>query len=212
VSLAVVALTRRTLLGKLLFAAPAVYVGKQAVSAVKEMSAASKLGHGVLIDEHVYVDKDPQEVYRFFRNFENLPKFMHHTHDVRESDGTIHWVAEVASGVKIEWDGELIDDEPGKLISWRSAPQEPFEETGTVRFEPAGSGTNVLLRVAYDFGWTPAGSMLAKATAGWTSKMVSSELQSLKRIMESGVKEQGTHIGAPSPGDVGAPTQTFPGT
>lgn len=193
VALGLLALTRRSLVGKLLFAVPAVYVGRQAATAVKEVSSSQRLGHGVMLDESVHIEASPQEVYDFFRNLENLPQFMHHTHDVREdADGRIHWVARIANGMRMEWDGMIIDDEPGKLISWRSAPEEPFEETGTVRFEPSESGgTHVMMRVAYDFGWTPGGTMIAKATEGWTGRMIADELKSLKYILESRPRQTG---------------------
>jgi uncharacterized membrane protein len=200
-TLALLALSRQSLLGKLLFGMPALLVGRQAIEAVRDVSTARSVGHGVLFDESIHVEKAPREVYDFFRKFENLPRFMHHTHDVREDEnGRIHWVASLGNGVRMEWDAVLIDDVPGKLISWRSAPEEPFEETGTVRFEAAGTGTNVMLRVAYDFAWTPGGMMIAKATEGWTSKMIADELSSLKRLIE----------GQPSPTAAAAPTVAPP--
>ncbi|MBE0475692.1 MAG: SRPBCC family protein [Coriobacteriia bacterium] len=188
VALTVLGATRRTWWGKALAFAPAAYLGTRAVSMMTAKPGRARIETrtgGVRIVERVRVEASPQEVYAFFRKLENLPRFMHHTHDVREdADGRVHWVARVATGVRMEWDALLVDDEPGRLISWRSAPEEPFEETGTVRFEPVGDGTEVVLEIAYDFPTTPTGTLAARALRGVTSNTVAEELRSLKRIVE----------------------------
>jgi uncharacterized membrane protein len=181
-------LSRRTLLGKALGVVPGVYLGLQGAATVKGESVGSmiKRVRGGAVEQTVRIARPPKEVYEFVRDFKNLSKFMTHTHDVREDDdGRVHWVVKIANGLKLEYDGEVIDDVPGKLFTYRSAPEEPFEETGTIRFDPAdGNGTQVTMRIAWTFPSGPAGAAAAKALEPMTESLLADELQTLKRSLE----------------------------
>ena len=67
------------------------------------------------------MNKTPWELYDFWKNFENLPRFMAHLKDVKKIDERrSHWVAKAPAGMSAEWDAEIINDEPNALIAWRS--------------------------------------------------------------------------------------------
>ena len=76
---------------------------------------------GVRVDEEMPIQKTPQELYRFWRNLENLPRFMEHLHSVNVlNDRISHWVARGPAGFKVEWDAEIVNDIENQLIGWRS--------------------------------------------------------------------------------------------
>jgi uncharacterized membrane protein len=80
----------------------------------------------------------PEEVYRFWRNFENLPRFMSHLESVHVTDEKrSHWVARAPMGTSVEWDAEIIEDRPNYEISWRSLEGADVDNRGTVRFDRA---------------------------------------------------------------------------
>src|ERR1700761_7213880 len=75
----------------------------------------------VLVGRTVTIDRPRQELYEFWRDCRNLSKFMHNVRTVTSSDGRRwHWVVEAPAGRSVEWDADLIRNEPGRLLAWRS--------------------------------------------------------------------------------------------
>src|SRR4051812_22284164 len=73
------------------------------------------------VKKSIIINRSPEELYRFWRDFENLPRFMNHLESVRVlDDKRSHWVAKAPAGTSVEWDAEIIEDRPGELIAWRS--------------------------------------------------------------------------------------------
>src|SRR5437868_2943937 len=78
---------------------------------------------GVHVFESIRLEKPLDEVYQFWRRFENLPKFMSHLERVTDlGNGRSHWVACGPAGMTVEWDAEIINEVPDQTIGWRSLP------------------------------------------------------------------------------------------
>lgn len=142
----------------------------------------------VTIETAITIDKPRQELYDFWRRFENLPQFMKHLDSVTESgDGQSHWVAKAPVGFKVEWDAEIIEERSGQLISWQSLPGSQVHNAGSVFFEddPAGRGT--IVRVSFD-AQPPGviGRVVGKALNPITEQQVHEDLRRLKSLMEAG--------------------------
>ncbi len=115
-------------------------------------------GHrGTLVDEAVTINRDIGEVYRFWRNFENFPRFMRHLESVamREA-GISHWVAKGPAGTTVEWDARVIHDVENKLIGWQSLEGSQVATAGSVNFDETPRGTSVRVRLQYN---PPAGKL-----------------------------------------------------
>jgi uncharacterized membrane protein len=66
-------------------------------------------GRGIRVDEAVTINRSPEEVYRFWRRLENLPRFMEHLESVTAIDEKrSHGVARGPAGKSVEWDAEII--------------------------------------------------------------------------------------------------------
>src|SRR4051812_15648061 len=93
-----------------------------------------------------------QQVYQFWRDFSNLPRFMQHLEAVEERGGRSHWVAKGPAGKTVEWDAEIVEEVPGEQISWKSLPGSDVENSGLVRFfdAPADRGTEIVVDLRYD--------------------------------------------------------------
>lgn len=193
-------LGRKSLLGKLLGIVPGVYLGAKAYAASNGESVGDLVARARTStwQDSVIIERSPAEVYAYVRDFSNMPQFMTHTHDVREDDaGRIHWVLKASRGVKLEYDGVIVDDEPGTVLTYRSAPEEPFEETGTLLFEPAGDdATRLTMRIAWKFPSGPGAMVISKALVPWTDRVIGEELENLKRALE--VREGSVLSGATS--------------
>ncbi|MBD0327454.1 MAG: SRPBCC family protein, partial [Pyrinomonadaceae bacterium] len=120
---------------------------------------------GIKVEQSITVNKSPEEVYRFWRNFENLPRFMDHLESVSvEGSGRSHWVAKAPAGTTVEWDAEVYNEKENELIAWRSLEGADVDNAGSVRFEPAtgGRGTTVRVSLKYDPPGGVIGSTFAK--------------------------------------------------
>lgn len=139
------------------------------------------------VEKSITIGKSPDELYSFWRDFENLPKFMTHLESVNcVSPNRSHWVAKGPAGSRFEWDAEIYNEKPNELIAWRSLEGE-VTNAGSVRFEAAGeSGTVVKVVLNYN---TPGGklsALVAKLLGGEPGQMIEEDLKRLKQILETG--------------------------
>jgi uncharacterized membrane protein len=144
---------------------------------------------GILVDRSVQIDLPPHEVYRFWRDFENLPHFMDHLEAVwMIGDHRYHWVAEAPAGMSVEWDADVILERPAELIAWRSRPGSQIPNEGSVRFEERVGGLATEVHVSLRY-YPPAGRIgawIAKLFGEEPGQQIEQDLEHLKDILESG--------------------------
>ena len=106
---------------------------------------------GVRVEECVTINAPAQHLYAFWRNLENLPRFMRHLESVRSGPGKqSHWVARGPAGVCVEWDASVINELENELIAWQTLEGADVVSAGSVAFEPAPGGTSVTVTLQYD--------------------------------------------------------------
>jgi uncharacterized membrane protein len=151
--------------------------------------AAVRPGAGVHVQESITVGRPPEEVYRFWRDFEHLPEFMEHLESVRVLDERrSHWQARAPAGSSVEWDAEIVEDRPNELISWRSTQTAEVPNMGTVRFvrAPGDRGTEIHVELRYEPPGGKAGALVAKLFGEEPAQQVKSDLRRLKQVLETG--------------------------
>ena len=134
----------------------------------------------------VRIDASPEQLYSFWRNFENLPRFMDHLESVTVYDSTrSHWVAKGPAGIDAEWDAEIINEVPNELIGWRSVADSRVDNAGSVHFTPSrnGRGTNVRVLLRYDPPAGKLGAAFAKLFGEDPQKQVEEDLARLKQLL-----------------------------
>jgi uncharacterized membrane protein len=146
-----------------------------------------------LIARTVTVNRPREELYRFWRQPENLAKFMGNIRQVR-AQGPLHsrWTL-AAPGDKdrneaIEWDSVIVEDVPNEVIAWRSADGEKVGQEGRVQFRDAapGRGTEVTATILYRRHGGPVGALMAKLFHNDPKVQTRRELRRFKQLMESG--------------------------
>jgi uncharacterized membrane protein len=155
---------------------------------------------GVHVAQAFLINRSPEELYSFWRNFENLPRIMSHLESVRViDDRRSHWVAKANSlgGKQFEWDAEITRDDPNSLIAWQSMPGADVENRGQIRFERGlgDRGTEVHVHMDYIPPGGAVGNFLAKMMGENPKRVVREDLRNFKRLMEMG--EILTIIGQP---------------
>lgn len=166
-----------------------VYQGTQGNSTVQQVSDAVGLDHAIRVEKTVTINKSAVELYTFWRNLENLPKFMNHLQSVQVKDDThSHWVANAPLNQRVEWDAVIVNDEPNHLIAWTSVDGAEIENSGFVRFQPATGDRGTEVKVVMEY--QPPGGVLAAAIAKLfgeePEQQISNELKRFKQLMEAG--------------------------
>ena len=136
----------------------------------------------------ITVARPRTEVYAFWRDFENLPRFMRYVESVETIDGNrSHWVAKSIGGREVEWDAELVEDRHNERISWRTiGAADDVRHAGSVTFLPAGTGaTEVQVDLEYDAPGGKLGAVIAKLFGEEPGQQIEEDLQRFKRVLES---------------------------
>jgi uncharacterized membrane protein len=137
----------------------------------------------------ITVRRPVEEVYSFWHNFENLPRFMYHLETVQQTgDRRSHWVAKGPAGTTVEWDAEITEDRPNELIAWRSLEGSDVDNQGVVRFEPAPGdrGTIVRVEIEYNPPGGIIGASIAKLFGREPGQQVQDDLRRFKQLIEAG--------------------------
>lgn len=145
-------------------------------------------GEGIRIEQSVLVNRPAEELYRFWRNFENLPRFMDHLESVTVLDeNRSHWVAKGPAGTRAEWDATIHNEIENQLIAWRSLPGAEVNNAGSVHFTPSAGGMATEVRVVLSYN-PPAGKLgaaVARLFGEEPSKQVEDDLRRFKQVMEA---------------------------
>jgi uncharacterized membrane protein len=143
---------------------------------------------GTKVEKSVTIDRPAAELYSFWRNFENLPRFMNHLESVQVTGGDrSHWVAKAPAGMTVEWDAEVYNEKENELIAWRTLEGSQVSSAGSVRFEPAPSGgTVVRVSLKYDPPGGKLGSLVARLFGENPEQQIDEDLGRFKQLMETG--------------------------
>ena len=144
---------------------------------------------GVLVQEGMRVEKPLDEVYAFWRRFENLPQFMTYLESVTDlGNGRSHWVAKGPAGAPVEWDAEIVNEVVNKVIAWRSLQDADVVTAGSVNFTSVRNGrsTQVAVRLQYAPPAGRAGSWLATVFGREPNQTIREDLRHVKQILEAG--------------------------
>jgi uncharacterized membrane protein len=134
----------------------------------------------------VTINKSPDKVYAFYRNLAQLPRFMDYLQSVHEVSRTrSHWVAKLPIGGTIAWDAEIVEDSPGRALTWRTVEGSPLHLAGRVTFTraPGRDATEVRVEMKLGFTGKRPSRLLAKL---FTKPQIKGDLRRLKQVMETG--------------------------
>lgn len=202
-ALAILGLSRKSLSGTALAALGGAFVYRGATARCPVyrklgISTATEGGTELALERSITVHRPRLEVYQFFHNFENLPRFMKHLKFVTVlGGGKSQWAIKLPGGRMLEWKAQTIEDREGELIRWRSLDGSDIEHHGEVRFLDAGSrGTEVHVCWKYLPPGKVLGAIFAKLAESISEETLHEELRRFKQIVETG--EVATTEGQPS--------------
>jgi uncharacterized membrane protein len=144
---------------------------------------------GVRVDKVVTIQRSPEDLYNFWRELQNLPRFMSHILSVSgDVESGSHWTARGPGGFDVSWDAIVTLDEANRLISWQSVPGSQIINTGLVRFRqlPDDRGTEVHVSLHYRPPLGALGRLVVPLLGQDPSRQVEEDLRRFKQIMEAG--------------------------
>jgi uncharacterized membrane protein len=101
----------------------------------------------------VVIARPRHELYAFWRQFTNAPKFMARVDAVTEVDSlSSMWTVKDGAGNTAQWEMLVTDDEPDRLIAWSTSGNSPVSYSGRVEFQDAAGdqGTEVTAVVRHE--------------------------------------------------------------
>jgi uncharacterized membrane protein len=143
----------------------------------------------VRVERVTTINRPVDEVYAFWKRFENFPRFMRHLESVETlPNGRSRWRAKGPAGLTVEWEAELVEDRQGEWIAWRSVEGSGIRNSGSVRFSPApgARGTEVRVQLQYS---PPAGQIgrgIAWLFGEEPDQQIHDDLHRFKQLMETG--------------------------
>jgi uncharacterized membrane protein len=137
----------------------------------------------------ITVNRPPEEVYAFWRELQNLPRFMYHVESIEVlSSERSRWTVKAPAGGTVQWEAEITADQPGQLLGWRTTDDADVANVGNVFFEPRPGGRGTIVRV--DLEYRPPGHLAGAALAVMFNRnpaqQVEDDLRRFKQFIETG--------------------------
>lgn len=144
---------------------------------------------GIRVERAITVGREPSEVFVFWRDFTNLATFMENVESIQMlENGRTYWTVKGPAGTSVSWEAEIVNEEPDRLIAWRSLEGAEVSNAGSVRFTPApgGRGTEIYVKLEYAPPAGKAGEIVAKLFGKDPNQQVAGDLRRLKQLLETG--------------------------
>ncbi len=173
---------------------------KMGVSSARSARPGVPDNLGIKVERSITINRSPEDIFGFWRDVRNLPRFMQNIERVEPQDSNhSHWVARSGKkGVSVEWDAAIINEHPNEMIAWESLPGSSVQNAGSVRFEPAPGGRGTEVKIALEYN--PPGGMLgalgARLFGEAPEQQIDEDLGRLKQLLETG--ELATTAGQPA--------------
>ena len=143
----------------------------------------------VRVESVVTINRPIEQVYQFWHNFENLPRFMRHLQSVETlGGGRSRWRAKGPAGMRVSWEAETLQDRENEWIAWRAVEGSDVQNSGSVRFSTAPGARGTELRVQLQYT-PPAGALgrtIARLFGEEPQQQIEEDLRRFKQLMETG--------------------------
>jgi uncharacterized membrane protein len=146
-------------------------------------------GYGIKLKKSVTVDGSAEQLYRFWRHLENLPRLFENVLSVDVIDHTrSSWTLKAPGGITLTWKAEITVDREDEMIGWRSLDGADIDNAGYIRFERATGGRGTVVRIALQYN-PPAGRLGAAVSTLFGERpasQIQEALRKFKRLIETG--------------------------
>jgi uncharacterized membrane protein len=166
-----------------------IYQAATKQSTVKQAQEAIGMNQPIKVEKTVTINKPAEELYHFWHDFENLPRFMKHLKSVKVyNEKRSHWIANAPLGNSVEWDADILEDRANEFISWASVEGADVDNSGFIRFKkaPGDRGTEVKVVMEYNVPGGVLTAAVAKLFGEEPEQQIGDDLRRFKMLMEAG--------------------------
>jgi uncharacterized membrane protein len=141
------------------------------------------------VNRAITIGKPADELYRLWKDPHTLSRIMGRFAEVTPSgEKRQHWSVHGPLHRTLEWDAEIIEDQPGTRLRWTSAAGARLPNEGEVQFRPAPQERGT--EVSFALRFMPPGGVLGKAglkLLGATPALIANHaLRRFKSLAETG--------------------------
>ena len=135
--------------------------------------------------ESIIINRKVSDVYQFWRNLSNLPRFIDHLDTVEDlGNGHNRWSIKSPVG-EVRWESEIVEDKENEVIRWRSVPDERVINSGFLKLKPEGDAAEATVEIHYIPPKGHDSFLEDKVLEAIADVQLKDDLRNLKRIMES---------------------------
>lgn len=160
------------------------------VSTSKDQHQVEALAHGdSLAAKTVTINRPRQELYDYWRDLTNLPRFMDNVERIEPLGGNRYrWIVKAPAGQTVEWIATITAERPGEAIAWASEEGADVPNSGCIEFRdaPGDRGTWVSATIIYDPPAGIVGKVIAKLFQREPAIQARRDLRRFKQLMETG--------------------------
>lgn len=152
------------------------------------LRGGNKTPEGAITGNTVLINRPPEAVYAFWKDFTNLPKFMENVQSVAEDGPLSKWQIAAPGGTSVKFESRLTEDKANEQLAWATTENAQVRSEGKVTFTeaPGNRGTLVQVEIHYE----PPGGAVGKAVAHLFRKapgvQARHDLKRLKMLLETG--------------------------
>ena len=141
---------------------------------------------GLTVTRGVNVNRPVEELYRFWRDVSNVPRFSQRVHSIEVlDDRRSRWTASGPGGLSPSWEVELAEEREPEVLLWRSPPGARVEHTLALTLTANPGGRGVEVRVAASVR-PPGGAAVRRMLGEWPERQLTEELRRFKQLVEAG--------------------------
>lgn len=142
----------------------------------------------IRVNKAINIFAPVDEIYRFWRNFENFPLFMSHVKEIAVRDDDVStWKVAGPAGTTAEFQSRITQDIPNDVISWETLPDSQVHSSGFVRFDENRDGsTRVTVQMTYVPPAGAVGHAVAQLFGVDPRQAMNEDLIRLKTLLEEG--------------------------
>lgn len=186
-ALALYALARRSTLSPILAAGAAAMLARAATNIDTQRLLGQRGRRGIDIRKTIFVAAPIDEVFAFWNDFGDFPKFLRNVREVsRNPDGRWHWVVAGPLGTTTQWNVEVTRNVPNECIAWSTTPGSHVQHAGVARFLPEDGGTRIDIEMSYNPPAGAAGHVVASLFGADPGAEMDEDLVRAKSFLETG--------------------------
>jgi uncharacterized membrane protein len=156
--------------------------------APKQAQRDDKDGELAIVGRSVTINRPRHELFAFWRDFSNLPQFMHAVEKIDVTGDRSSWTIKAPVGQHVTLETELVEVVENEVLGWQSVEGSEIKTKGRVTFEdaPADRGTVVSAEIGYEPPGGDLGRLFAKIFQAEPNIQARHELKRFKMLMEAG--------------------------